>query len=1333
MLVPELNPIDEAVNQGFCIHDQKGTGDCGFRSIAASIAYADEGKILSEEQSRLQGAKLRAAAVTHMRRHKDTYLPFFAKDKDTAPNEPPPDVAKEFDNWLDDMSKPHTWINGLVLLALASKTGLPIVTWRKKGDSWFRATLAPKFKDGFAQGKTDAVPVILLLSDDHYRWLAPSAMKGNDIPTNWLRESALPPLNELQGSGRTKSAVSSDLNSEKTPSVHTLRVVKERFAPSVQASVRCKQKQSQPQTPFCATPSVHSLKQVKAARCRSALKSLEPSQSQTAASLGDSLEGSTEGVSQVDDNQNFVGIQNKRTPADRWTCPYCSRVFHKHEQRTPLNQRRRDHLNKVHPKEKGSKFDHMREYTPLVMATKNLHPSAVVWECPFCECCLPALPKWEHDKSVAHHYKVHHPRRDTSRKAILAARAKLLKTKRKTKQKAERSLQCRHRNLKRAAATRDMCPDGHELAHLEVNSLDWPTVRSKNGATFCSFFTCTKCRGVRRSGHFKTKCPGLRAQPHAAQRALWKRLKKDQTTALASAWGLTLKDANAWYSPCPAPSAITLAKKVSKHSVNQTWQRNLVEEGIEPNPGPSHWSALSLNCGSRDNTWSFANMLCDKKITPDVACLQETFLNPETRQTMAHKLGRSGYRLWTTEPKQSGDQFRGGVAVAVKSTLRARLVSTFSSKAGQAVAVHLDTVIIASVWKGHEAIQETDDFLACLGEWRLQSLAQGIPLVFLGDWNWTPQENPLLHDDTFTYVAAEIEGEFPPTRWKGRRTIDYALLSSGLRGEASFLQEAFGDHIGIKFQFQSTLVNGNTYARVPTRRFHQPEHLTRQQWKAALADAWVNDGTPVPAEGLQDVEAEWAWFNAKLEKVFRQVGGNTHSGFCRNKGTAPQLVPSHDTRVGGYKHGSYKERGLRKLLGRIREANRQHLTKGTCGPELVKKITNRWPSNLVWTSWQEAEQLVEKELSMVAAASKTERINVWKRLMNEQGKAASRWMQGANAQPIPELLFPDGSATSSAEEGFQQLSKFWSTIWHRNVTIPRLQDLHQQIDTQQWRLPFPMEDWVPTVEDFTAAAQRNAGSAAGCDGWTGAEMAAMPTEVFDTFLALVRRWSAKGTWPKVWNDIRQVHLRKNPGFGPVYAKDLRPIAVLSIWYRSLISALTRNPLLQTWLLGVAPRACHGGLKGRSVTTAVASLLPHLEQGAAALALDYQKCFDMLHPELVVAHLRLHQWPETLLSLLRQIWGNQNRWMELGHLSAGGAQTVSSSMLQGDPLSPLGLVVVLAEATASVSHAGHIQSVFLDDRLLVAPTIKSLLRAWRHWQSWSHQLGLVENDSKVVGF
>lgn len=73
-------------------------------------------------------------------------------------------------------------------------------------------------------------------------------------------------------------------------------------------------------------------------------------------------------------------------------------------------------------------------------------------------------------------------------------------------------------------------------------------------------------------------------------------------------------------------------------------------------------------------------------------------------------------------------------------------------------------------------------------------------------------------------------------------------------------------------------------------------------------------------------------------------------------------------------------------------------------------------------------------------------------------------------------------------------------------------------------------------------------------------------------------------------------------------------------------------MYQTWLQNVAPAACHGGMKGQSVTTAIASVLPELEEGAAALALDYQKCFDMLHSELVLSHVELHRWPPQLLSL-----------------------------------------------------------------------------------------------------
>jgi hypothetical protein len=47
--------------------------ETGFRPIAASIVYAEEGRVLTEEQSRLQGAKLRASAAEAQRQiAKDT-------------------------------------------------------------------------------------------------------------------------------------------------------------------------------------------------------------------------------------------------------------------------------------------------------------------------------------------------------------------------------------------------------------------------------------------------------------------------------------------------------------------------------------------------------------------------------------------------------------------------------------------------------------------------------------------------------------------------------------------------------------------------------------------------------------------------------------------------------------------------------------------------------------------------------------------------------------------------------------------------------------------------------------------------------------------------------------------------------------------------------------------------------------------------------------------------------------------------------------------------------------------------------------------------------------
>ena len=218
-------------------------------------------------------------------------------------------------------------------------------------------------------------------------------------------------------------------------------------------------------------------------------------------------------------------------------------------------------------------------------------------------------------------------------------------------------------------------------------------------------------------------------------------------------------------------------------------------------------------------------------------------------------------------------------------------------------------------------------------------------------------------------------------------------------------------------------------------------------------------------------------------------------------------------------------------------------------------------------------------MKKISDESRTARLKEWKAAMMQQGNFATRWIHGACSKgPCPEILSSEGLASPTCEEGFVHLKDFWNKIWARPVEIPELQTLNQPKVNEQWRMPLLLEDWIPEVDEFAALARASSSASAGCDGWSGVELAAMPV--------LVQRWSFAGNWPAVWTHVRQVHLRKTNGVGPVLPKDLRPISVLSIWYRCLISATMRKPETQTWLQNVAPPACHGGIKGRSVTIAI---------------------------------------------------------------------------------------------------------------------------------------------------
>ena len=395
---------------------------------------------------------------------------------------------------------------------------------------------------------------------------------------------------------------------------------------------------------------------------------------------------------------------------------------------------------------------------------------------------------------------------------------------------------------------------------------------------------------------------------------------------------------------------------------------------LSPNPGPSSWRGLTLNSGSRDSTWSFVKLVCSRQLAADVVFLQETFLDPSALSSMTQHAGLSGFRLWTTAPSEVGGQFRGGGAVLVRATIHARLWSVFSARSGQVVAVALKDVIVASIWKGHSEPTETDDFLGFLGELAAEANAHGLGLAWAGDWNWTPSENVLFDPDEFSLLAMQDNTRFIPTHWQGSRAMDYVLISSGLKGiPTGFINEAFGDHKGLLFEIRGVLPEGRCFSRLKRNNIL----LSSARWRQSLREAWLADEDVFQGNGEVNVELEWNWFNAtNLSECFLNLVLH-----LRAKGSVPAVLPASDFRICGFRHGSFRERSLRKLLGRIREANRQFLSRGQCDEGLLRHVQRSWPRDLHWSSWADAESRVVHKLKKISDESRTARLKEWKAAM----------------------------------------------------------------------------------------------------------------------------------------------------------------------------------------------------------------------------------------------------------------------------------------------------------------------------------------------------------------
>ena len=457
----------------------------------------------------------------------------------------------------------------------------------------------------------------------------------------------------------------------------------------------------------------------------------------------------------------------------------------------------------------------------------------------------------------------------------------------------------------------------------------------------------------------------------------------------------------------------------------------------------------------------------------------------------------------------------------------------------------------------------------------------------------------------------------------------------------------------------------------------------------------------------------------------------------RKKGSPPRIIPQRLMPKIQASNSTYRLRRLQKLLGRIRELNRQ-LKQGNQCNLLENNILKSWPHDVPATqTWQQQETQVQAILEAEVARTHQNAISTWRRHMNAQGRKATRWLHNNVHCPVNTLTTKHGEL-DHPNQCITEIQRYWSTIWHRPTQ-------NHRVAAQQWKTHgvtshFPEQDlnklW--TAGNLAATASTMKGSAPGLDGWSGDEIASFPYKVWEVYSELITRWMSRNDYPQQWQQARQTHIPKhtiNINTGTCTASDMRPITVFSGFWRILTSTIARSKQMQTWTEAILDSSQYGGIKHRDLHQALANISAPFDQDKHVLmSLDYARCFDNTGVAMTLEIMEQAGFPPRLRQLLGHVWEHQQRYIQFQQAISTQLTIATNSLPQGDGVCPMGLNILMSAAAKTVRQEagdGFHQAVFLDDRTFVCSNITQMLTAEQNWAQWSEHFGLKENTTQTA--
>ena len=204
----------------------------------------------------------------------------------------------------------------------------------------------------------------------------------------------------------------------------------------------------------------------------------------------------------------------------------------------------------------------------------------------------------------------------------------------------------------------------------------------------------------------------------------------------------------------------------------------------------------------------------------------------------------------------------------------------------------------------------------------------------------------------------------------------------------------------------------------------------------------------------------------------------------------------------------------------------------------------------------------------------------------------------------------------------------------------------------------------------------------------------------------------------------------NQGVAP---KDVRPITILSVWWRLFCSAWLKRDITSNWLKHILHKDVVYG-KGSDAQVGAATVLQHFQQYGYMCSLDYTKCFDLLRPVASKQLLDASGCCPHMSTLCVQMWSKHVRWPSWnGFLGNNPLDTKGLSIPQGDPLGPMLAALWLSSGQRFVEENSHDPNgctvIYMDDRTFSTCDVSRLQARRDAWVTWSGKVGLCENLQK----